>query len=347
MTMQWWRRSGAGGVALLLALPLAAASGGSSRAHSVVPGVGLRAVACASSSSCIAVGFDSAGNGLAVVVAPSSATAKRGRGRLRGSSLGSVACPTRTVCLASAGGTIAKIAASNGKVTVSGKLRQPKTGTAMAGAVACPSSKLCYAVGSEGGEETSVGLIAELSPAGRILRTVTVKSSSAVGAIACSSSSVCLVGVVHAGAAVEVATLKEGKLGRGHPVSVTRYLEALACYRTEICYALEGSRTGHKANVLVALDATSGAARASVRLPSAFNGTALACTSGRRCVVVGEEGVGSSEHSGAIVVRGRTAGRFVRLAGALSGVACASASRCTAVGVPARTFGGEVDRIAL
>jgi len=66
---------------------------------------------------------------------------------------------------------------------------------------------------------------------------------------------------------------------------------------------------------------------------SKVNGTALACGSARKCLVIGFTGSGASAEPAVVVVSSGKPGKPVSEPGTyLNGVACATASACYAVG---------------
>lgn len=339
----------AAGVVTIAAIPLSTAAATVGRSRSTVANVDLGAIACPSSTRCVAGGSNSSGDGVAAVVKPSSSTAKVGPNHLNNFDIEAVACPDKTTCLATATGTIARIEAATGKLVVAAKLSRPKSGIAAVDNLACASSKACYAVGFEGSEESSIGIIVHLSSTGAVLGTTKEKSATDIGTIACTSKSLCLVSVAHGAGGGAIELVKNGKPGKSHALPADRYVQALACYGARLCYVLAGKRaTVDRSNLLVAINPKTGTLGKTVSLPAAFSGDGLACASATRCVTVGFKGQGASAVGGAFVITKGKAGRFEKLAGGPSGVACSSAFVCTAVGAErGRTFGGIVDRIAV
>jgi hypothetical protein len=294
-------------------------------------------------------GAVNSGNGIAASIAPASLKAKKGPDTLRYLPLTGVACTTRTTCVGTATGTIVRITAATGKLKASGKVPQPRSGNAAVRTLACPSSSTCYAVGFKGTEQSTSALIVHLSGSGAVLGTITDKVSTNVATITCSTKTICLMGAAHSGGAEDIQVLKNGKPGSEHRLPLNKFIEALACHGTGICYALMGSLgTTHKANVLLSLSPKTGAPGKSVQLPSSFHGGSLACASSSRCVVTGSEVTGSSQKEGAIVVTRGTPGKFKRLSGVPESVACSSSTLCVAVGTATgHTVGGVVDRISV
>jgi hypothetical protein len=178
------------------------------------PGVGLGSVACPSASSCVAVGsyFDSSGNyqGLLLTGSGTSWTAAEaplpaGAAADPGASLGSVACPSASSCVAagiytdpSGNWHVLLLTGSGTSWTATEAPLPAGAAGASLGSVACPSASSCVAAGSSTdssgsnqepllvtGSGTSWAAAEASLPGG-------AGSSADLGSVACPSASFCV-----------------------------------------------------------------------------------------------------------------------------------------------------------
>ncbi len=163
----------------------------------------LNGVSCPSGSACLAVGENpDESRGVAVPLNPATAMVRSGEEvhSISGIFMSGVACASREQCLAvghdsSGSGVAVALSPATGAI-VSGRRVQTIPGTGGVGleGVACPTSKLCVAVGENSGR--SAGVAVPLDPAtGAVRRGRTVQEVTHKGILvdlACPSTTVCL-----------------------------------------------------------------------------------------------------------------------------------------------------------
>jgi hypothetical protein len=326
----------AAGILITTTLASAALAGTSPRGgpDGTVSGLSsLSTIACPTARTCVATGQDQDGNGKSAIINAVSGSAKAWSGKLTDNDLNAIACPGKTTCLAVADEAVATVKVSTGAMKVTAKLKPPASGIVALGTLACAGSKNCYAAGFQGTETHSQAIVVRLSAAGKVLSKGTV-AGTGIGAIACPSSSRCLVSDHFASGSEQLRLLTGGKLGAAHTFPAHTYVQHIACYQASLCYALGGLSTAPvtKTDELFPVNPKTGAIGKVVKLGS-LSGTGLACVSARRCVVVGFTGSGAAAKPAVVVVSSGKAGHAAGEPGTyLSDVACATASLCYAVG---------------
>jgi hypothetical protein len=325
----------AGLCGLAATVPAAASVTAAAASNTTVSGVSsLTAIACPTGSTCVAVGFNSNTSvGKGVVINAATGAAKLGSGGPANLYPESVACPTKTTCLAAADNRIASVKASNGAMKVTATLPAPKTGIVAEGAIACAGSKTCYAVGFEGTEAASKALLVKLSAAGKVLKKTTT-SGTGFGAIACPSSKTCLV-AEHTKTGELIVPLTSGRLGSGHKLPASTYVQEISCDAAKLCYALSGKVSGDTARTdeMIPLSPKTGKPGKAVSLHT-VNGDGVDCYSSTQCIVVGYTGIGSSATTVSLKVTKGKAGpltKYASVAEPFAAVGCATSTRCYAV----------------
>jgi hypothetical protein len=299
-----------------------------------VPGVSFQAVACATPKVCVTVGSDDELNGKSAVVNTATGGTHLWPGNLHEDSLWAVACPSTSQCLALGDDTVASLKVTTGALKVTDTPKPPANGIMALGAIACASASSCYAVGFQGTPKHSKATIIHLSGAGRQL-AVTTGTGKGIGAISCTSSTLCLI-TDNFTSGLVIQQLNKGRLGVSHRLPAKTYIQQIACYKASLCYALGGRIASGftPTNELFPLNPKTGAIGKVVKLGK-FSGDGMACTSATECLIVGFTGEGVSAKAGLITVKHGKAGKptGVRPAsGSLAKVACASAKVCYAVG---------------
>lgn len=298
-----------------------------------VPGVNvLHSVACPTSSACVSVGSDSSLNGKSAIITAATGAAKAWSGALANDSLNAVACAAKaTTCLAVADDAVASVKVSGGAMKVTAAPKKPAGGIVALGAIACASARNCYAVGFEGTEASSTAIVVHLSGAGKLLGT-TKEPGTGMAAIACPVATRCLV-ADHASSGESIYLLNNGHLGTSHALPAGAYVQAMSCYQASLCYALGG--TGSSApDELFPVSPATGAIGTKVTIGGSFSGDGLSCVSASRCLIPGFTGTGPSAKTVVLAVNGGKPGPPARYPGeSLDSVACATLSRCYAVGL--------------
>lgn len=333
-------------------VPAAAASTASVPKISV-PGITvLFGAACPTASACVAVGSGGNGDdlGKSAVIDASTGAARPGIGSLADAPLEAVACPSGSAtCVAVGSDAVATVNASTGAVNLASVLKTRPTAAFFMSSIACASSSTCYAAGAlrPRGSATSKAVLVELSGAGKLTKEIP-DSGTGIGAIACPTATRCLVSDDHAGVSIQVVT--RGKFGAVTRLPAGTYVEALSCFRAVVCYALAGTDVKSKSSPpltdeLVPLNTATGARGVPVRIGHGFTGYALACPSATRCVIVGAIGYGSNARPTVVVVNdGQPAAPAYYEGQSLSGIGCASATVCYAVGLG--SAGAVVDKVS-
>jgi hypothetical protein len=293
----------------------------------------LDGVACPTAKACVAVGLAPDGStGKSAVINATTGTAKAWSGGLADDGLNSVACPAGAAsCLTVADDAVATLKISTGamKVTATPK---PPTGIMAMDAIACASSKTCYAVGFQGTEAASSAVLFKLSAAGKIVHKTT-GTGRGMGAITCPATTRCLLSDNETtGLAIQV--LNSGKLGKSNPLPTDTYVQRIACYKASLCYALAGNSTSSPVatDELFPVNPTTGALGTVITIPK-FSGTGMACVSSSTCLVVGFTGSGATAKPVVVPVTHGSPGKQTAYPGtSLSDIDCATASVCYAVG---------------
>lgn len=311
-----------------------------------VPGVSsLGSVSCPTATACVAVGSDSSLNGKSAVIAAATGVVTAWPGTLTSQLPRAVACRVKaTTCLAVADDAVIAVTVAGGAMKITARPKPPTGGIVALGALACATAKSCYAVGFQGTPSASTAIVAHLSGAGKLL-SKTKEPGTGIGAIACPSSTLCLLSDSAAGQTT-IRLLTSGHLGTGHALPAHTYVQALSCYKASLCYALGGNASASPSvtDELFPLNPATGAV-GSMATIAGLNGTSLSCISASICLVAGFTGSGATAKPGVVVVTGGKPGTPKNYPGSsLSSVACASASRCYAVGQD--SAGAIVDKVA-
>jgi hypothetical protein len=322
-------------VVTALALTASTASAGTiNGADGSVSGINsLTSVACPTAKACVAVGLAPDGStGKSAVINATTGAAKAWSGGLTDDPLNAVACPAGTAsCLTVADDAVAKLTDATGAMKVTATPKPPSGGIMAIGAIACASSKTCYAVGFQGTPGASNAVLFHLSAAGKVVHKTT-GTGKGMGTIACPAITRCLLSDNEAsGLAIQV--LNGGKLGKSNPVPANTYIQRIACYKASLCYALGGSTAGSVTDELFPVNPTTGALGSMITI-SGFSGTGMTCISATTCLVVGYTGLGSTAKPAAVTVTNGSPGTPVDYPGeGLTSIACATASLCYAVGL--------------
>jgi hypothetical protein len=327
----------------ILAVPAAAnAAQGPGAPKTPVPGVSsLSGVTCPTAAACVSVGSDDNLNGKSAVINAASGALKVWSGDLASDSMNAVACAGATSCLAVADDAVASVGVSSGTMKVTATPKKPASGIVALGAIACAGTAACYAVGFEGTEASSKATVAHLSPAGKLLATKQ-NSGTGIGAIACPSASLCLMGEHYTSGEV-IQLLNNGTFGTSHTLPAGTYVQAISCYKASLCYALGGSGSSAPDEVF-SLSPKTGTAGSAATI-NGFSGSGLTCINATTCLVSGLTGTGSAAKNAVVAVVKGKPGKPASYPGnfGLRDVACASASACYAVG--ASSSGAIVDKV--
>lgn len=198
----------------------------------------LGAIACASGTTCYAVGFQGLPGASSAVIFHLSAAGKvvhKTAGTGKG--IGTIACPTTTRCLISDNETsgLAIQLLNGGKL---GKSNPLPTGTYVQ-RIACYKASLCYALG---GNTTSTGTN-ELFPVnpttGKPGSMITLAGFSGDGMTCISATKCLIVGFTGSGSTAKPAVLPVTSGRPGKPVGYPGVgLDSIACATTSLCYAV-------------------------------------------------------------------------------------------------------------
>jgi hypothetical protein len=134
---------------------------------------------------------------------------------------------------------------------------------------------------------------------------------------------------------VRIQLLSNGHIGTSHALPANTYVEDIACYAASLCYALGGDSNASPVSTdeLFPINPTTGAVGKAITLKS-FSGTGLTCISATGCLVVGFKGSGATAEPGVTVVSNGSPGPVTIYPGvSLDGIACATTTRCWAVGL--------------
>jgi hypothetical protein len=324
---------GVGGTAAVAAASVAARPDAPA---TTVPGVGtLDAIACPSGKTCVAVGSNSdLSDAKSVAINAATGAVKTWAGGVAGVFPVSVACPAATRCVAVSDDGVESVAVANAAMKLTGTVKEPSDGIVAMGSIACAGSAACYAVGFEGTEAASTGLLVKISAAGKILSTVKT-SGTGIGAIACPSASTCLL-AEHTKTGELAVPLANGRLGAGRAFPAGTYVQAVGCYAAKLCYALGGKiNTGglERTDELFPLNPKTAAIGKPISL-GGFSGDGLACDSATQCLLVGLTGVGAKAVASVVAVTKGKVGAAKSYPADLpfDADACATATLCYAVG---------------
>jgi hypothetical protein len=315
------------------AMPAAASVTAPAGGQGTVPGIGsLMAITCPTAKACVGVGSNGDFDGQSAAIDAATGHVKPWSGTLANDSLNAVACPGKTTCLAVSDDAIASAKVATGALKQTATLPEPSSGIWALGAIACAGSKACYAVGFEGTEVASSAVVVKLSAAGKVVKT-TKESGTGMAAIACPSSTTCLV-ADYLKPSEFIPPLTNGKLGSGHKLPANTYVERISCYGAKLCYALSGKVSAGRTDEMIPLNPKTGQPGKAVSLGS-VNGDGMACYSSTQCIVVGYTGAGSSAEAVSLVVSKGKAGPLTHYTidnGSFAAVGCATAKLCYGVG---------------
>ena len=304
-----------------------------------VAGVGLlSSVTCPTAMACVAVGADSSSvNGKSAVITAATGAVKVWSGDLASAPPNAVACPGTTSCLAVANDTVASVKVATGAMKVTAKPKEPASGIVAMGAVACAGTTTCYAVGFEGNQAASNAIVITLSPAGTLLadKKNTGRGSSA---IACPTSTLCLMSVF-TGTQELIQLLSNGKPGTSRALPADTFVQSISCFKASLCYALGGNSTASPelTNELFPLNPKTGTIGTMAKIGGSFSGSHISCFSATTCLVAGFI-PGSVTKPAAVAVANGKPGSITSYPvknasfADFTGVGCASASACYAVG---------------
>jgi len=319
-----------GTIALAVALTSTSVSAARRPSGGVAGVSSLNAISCPIATHCVAVGADVSGNGKSAVVSTSNGSAKVWAGSTRLHQWGAIACAVPERCVAVATGVTAEVTVANGATRVVSAVHVPSNQIAAMGAIACPNSTSCYAVGFEGTEASSKALVAHLSSTGALLGTTLEASSSGVGAIACPTSTRCLIAAANRAHPEKIQLLENGHLGAARAIPAKTYVQAMACHQTAACYFLGGKTTGQKTNLLYSISPTTGAVESEATIGGTFSATGIACPTANHCVIIGFTAGGKPA---VVVATNGKPGAPSRVGGSgLTDVACTASGACFGVG---------------
>jgi hypothetical protein len=296
----------------------------------------LTSVACPTATACVTVGYGGTNDttGMSAAIDAATGTATAWSGGLDNESLNAVACAAKaTTCLAVANDGVATVNVATGAMTLTATPKPPKNGIMAMGAIACASAKICYAVGFQGPFSNSNAIIMRLSGTGKLVKK-TINTGTGSAAIWCPTTTRCLLSDYKA-PVQSIQVLTNGAVTSSTPLPAGTSLQAIRCYKADLCYALAGN-TGsspEETDQLFPLNPTTGVAGSVITIPD-FSGDSLTCISATTCLVVGFTNPGTSAKPAVVAVTSGTLGTPANYPGdSLSSIACATASRCYAVGL--------------
>ncbi len=329
--------------AAIVALPFAGSAAWAGVARPAAPSATISSIdtldgiACPTAKTCVAVGDNTlATGGKSVVINASTGAVRAWSGTVgNDDSLNAVACPTKSTCLAVADDAVVSVKASTGAMKVTDTPKAPKDGIVALGDIACANSSTCYAVGFEGPYTSSTAIVIRLSGSGKQLALMK-GAGTGIGNIACPAANRCLIDTFNHGT-TKIQILSGKHFGATHTVPAKTYIQRIACYKAEICYALAGKSGTSIASTDEAypLNPKTGAVGKLIKL-SGFNGEGIACPSASRCLVIGYTGLGASAEPGLVTIVHGKAGKITRPGPAdasYSNIGCASAKACFAIGL--------------
>jgi hypothetical protein len=319
----------------------------------------LNGVACTSSTSCVAVGFEASSkyqtlveswNGTSWSITASSNTGGSTNG------LGGVACTSSTSCMAVGdyfNGTAEQTLAESWNGSIWGVVASPNQGTSNNGlsGVACSTSTSCVAVGSYAKAGVEQTLIENWNGTTWTIATSpnSGTGSNILNSVACTSVTSCVAVGYYRNATSLAQTLIESRNGSAWTIStspnqpgITNTLAAVSCTSSTSCTAVGGSVNGASIaqTLIVRWNGSAWTISASPNpgaIDNELNG--VMCTSTAGCTAVGDY-FNSSNVDQTLVEQwnGSTWATVASpnsgtLRNSLSGIACASSSSCAAVGL--------------
>ena len=327
-----------------VAVPLDPATGqiASGQSVQIIPGTvggNLDAVACASATLCLAVGFD----GEAVPLDPATGQIASGQiVHIVALNLFGVACPSATLCLGvgangASMGEAVPIDPATGKIA-SGQGDQFISGTVSLTAVACASVNLCLAVGDS---STVLGSAAvPLDPAtGQIASGQSAQGPVGIDfleGVVCPSATCLAVGINALGTQgftvpLDLATGHVASGQSAQAISGIGWLQGVACPTAILCVGAGYNSSG--VGVAVPLDPGNGHVDPGQTIAT-FSGTQIlngvACVTATLCLGVGATSSSTPQGVAVPIPFAVATSGFV---GDLFGVACPSATLCLGVGL--------------
>jgi hypothetical protein len=319
-----------------------------------VPGTsGLRAVACPTETSCVALG--SSNNTGGSVVSINNGVAGIPRDVPGTGTLAAVACATATSCEAIGNdGNFAStilVPIVNG---VPGAARpDPANGIGFSG-MACSSATTCVAVGTITGPNYAQGIVMPITNG--IPGAAQYMPDTELVGVSCSSATTCLAVGAHfnhtangtfSDQAGLILPITSGALGTPQWEPGLALLSAVACPSATTCVAVGGLSQGVGATVTV----TNGTPGDPQPVPGSFELQGVACPSATAC-----EAAGTSSTAGPLGYQGVLAfidngapasAQVVAGTAPLSGVACPDASTCYAIGTSGSTPGASIEGVVV
>ena len=276
----------------------------------------LAALACASASLCIA------SDGFGQVDASSNPSASPWSA-FQVAKLTGASCPSTSLCVGTAGGSIYTSSNPGGGAWASSAL----TGSPALGAISCASTSLCVATASGG--QVAVSTNPTGGAAGWSLRHV--DGSNTLEAITCPSTSEC----VATDAAGNILTSNNPGGGAGswsaQAVAPGHAITSVSCPSATLCFALAPAATPSAAGVLWYSTAPNLGHWSQTTLPN--SPSALACPSALLCVAVGVPG--TIDESTAPTSGAWTSYAVSGAGGTLNQIACPTTSFCVGAGADA------------
>ena len=246
-----------------------------------------------------------------------------------GTSVDAIACPSTSVCYA--GGLNNNGSATILSLSSTGTSSSPPSwstdtlppGTKDVGAIACPSSTVCYAASQN---SDGSGTILSLSGGSWEVDTG-IPSGISVNAIACPSVTVCYAGAFNTILSLSSTSSSPPSWQSDTGIPVGTSVSAIACPSSTVCYAAGGS------TILSLSSATKWVADT---LPSGTSVNAIACPSSTVCFAAGYD---SSSNAGTILSLSSassppswTADGLPAGTGSIFHIACPSSTVCYAAG---------------
>lgn len=208
--------------------------------------VALDAIACASRNSCYAVGFQgplASADALIVHLSASGKVLGETTGTKLGIGIGTIACPSRSLCLfsihTSTGEWIERLKSGHPGV------KNPVPSNTYIQALTCYKAKVCFALaGSDSAQRTDE--LFPINPKTGSLGAVRDLGGFSGDGIACASAVRCLIaGFLGTGSKAKTAVIVVTKGKPGKPTVVSgSYLSGIACATSTVCYAVGGEASG-------------------------------------------------------------------------------------------------------
>jgi hypothetical protein len=296
------------------------------------PGVGTwRAVTCPTDEICIAVGADSASDGVAAVSSDGGTTWTAGSMPAGTPALVAVACPDTSHCVALGQATTA-VSTDGGLTWTTQVVGDPSTTTLLG--VTCTSPTTCLAVGFIHGSAPPTGRILRSADGGATWTDAQIPPGAwPLGAVACSTARRC--------AAIGTGFVTSddgGQTWQDAPVDGgTQGLTAVACPSASFCLAI-----GPYPQCATAVSTDGGATWTDVAWPSGTGPLgSIACVAPSNCLVA--DGSSLPGNTATTIYAGSDGGAtWTPIAGpgpltSINGIAWSSLSHCVVVGTEGST----------